>query len=181
MTISFPPFLLRLLRLAGAGLIGALLCARVGGAGAARDFELHGMKLGAPLNDALNDVRLDCDGTSACFLYTVCSLKSVYAEKFAGVPLQGERLHFNGERLAAIEATFPAAQFDAVLQALIAAYGPGAKGESDSAAGGAPGDDIRVWRQGRQLLRLERYYKSGDRSSLILTEDNLLSDLIGEK
>ncbi|HZP94270.1 MAG TPA: hypothetical protein VFB20_15525 [Burkholderiales bacterium] len=179
MTISFPAFLMRLPRLAGAGLIGALLCVHAAGAGADRDFELHGMKLGAPLNDALNDSRLDCDGASGCFLYTVCALKSIYAEKFAGVPLQGERLHFNGERLAAIEATFPAAQFDAVLQALIAAYGSGAQGGSDSAA--APGDDVRVWRHGRQLLRLERFYRSGDRSSLILTEDNLLSELIGEK
>lgn len=157
------------------------LCLYTGHVDAA-PLSLNGRALGERLDDVLNDPRYECGGASACLLYTVCTLKLPGSETLAGAPLEALTLHFGGERLTAIEAQFPPGQFDLVLADLTGEHGPG---ESQASAmhrysSGSADNTVRVWRQGRQLLRVERFSRNSTRSSLIISEQNFLSELLGQ-
>jgi hypothetical protein len=147
----------------------------------ASGFSLNGRELGEPVDSVLNDPRYECGGVSACLLYTVCTLKVPGSEALAGAPLEGLSLHFGGERLTAIEAKFPLERFDQVLRDLVEELGP-----AQSEPGGLrrdpaalTGNAVYVWREGSQLLRLERTSRDPARSSLIITQKNFLSELLG--
>jgi hypothetical protein len=143
-------------------------------------FSLNGRELGQRIDGVLNDPRYECGGASACLLYTVCALKIPGSETLADAPLQRLSLHFGGERLTAIEAQFPPERFEQVLGDLIHELGP-AEAQLDSLHGnaqGTAGNALYVWREGSQLLRLERTSRHPARSSLIITQKSFLSELL---
>jgi hypothetical protein len=158
--------------------LALLMCTgHLGAAG----LSLNGRALGERLDGVLDDPRYECGGLSACLLYTVCRLKLPSSETLAGAPLEALSLHFGGERLAAIEAQFAPAQFDQVLADLIREHGPGQSeaGAMRQGSSGSAGNTVQVWRHGHQLLRLERSSRDPARSSLILSEQSFLSELLG--
>ena len=159
----------------------ALALCLCGGHAEAGGFSLNGRELGEPVDNVLNDPRYECGGVSACLLYTVCTLKVPSSETLAGAPLEVLSLHFGGERLTAMEAQFPPERFDQFLSVLIRQFGP-AQSEAGSMRrdrNGSSSDIVYVWREGSQLLRLERASRDPARSSVIITQKNFLSDLLG--
>ena len=138
----------------------------------AAGFELNGHALGDRADAVLADERFDCGGVSACFLFTACSDKAAAGGSLHGTPLRSLTLYYLGERVAAIEARFDSAGFDAVVAATAREHGAG----QVDPAGGA-GNSVLVWRDGRRLLRLERHFEGGD-ASLIITEQSLLAELL---
>jgi hypothetical protein len=157
------------------------LCLCTAHVGAA-PLSLNGRALGERLDDVLNDPRYECGCASACLLYTVCTLKLPGSETLAGAPLEALTLHFGGERLTAIEAQFPPEQFDLLLTDLTREHGPGATQASEMHrySSGSADDTVRVWRQGRRLLRVERFWRNSTRSSLIISEQSFLSEVLGQ-
>jgi hypothetical protein len=143
-------------------------------------FSLNGRELGEPVESRLNDPRYECGGVSACLLYTVCTLQVPGSETLSGAPLEGLSLHFSGERLTAIEAQFPPERFDQVLGDLIHELGPGQPelGSMRRNSRGPAGNVVYVWREGSQLLRIERASGDPAGSSLIITQKNFLSELL---
>jgi hypothetical protein len=165
----------------GTSLMALLLCLCSGHA-EADGFSLNARELGEPVEGVLNDSRYECGGVSACFLYTVCTLKAPGTESLAGAALEGLSLHYGGKRLTAIEAQFSPDRFDPVLRDLVEEFGP-----TQSAPGGVrrdptgpTGNVVYVWRNGSQLLRLERVSRDPARSSLIITQKSFLSELLGQ-
>lgn len=146
-----------------------LVLALASGLAPASGFELNGRALGDRIDEVLADERYDCGGVSACFLLTACSFKAAAGEVAYGAPLTSLTLHYLGERMAAIEARFPPARFDAVVDAALREHGPAAQSAAE------PG--VYVWRQGTRLLRLERAFAGGE-SSLIITQQSLLGELL---
>jgi len=162
--------------------LAALALCLCSGHAEAGGFSLNGRELGERFDSVLNDPRYECSGTSACLLYTVCTLKIPGSETLAGAPLEGLSLHFSGERLTAIEAQFPPDRFDEVLGDLIHELGPG-QAELGSMHGGPQGaarNAVYVWREGSQLLRLERTSRNPARSCLIITQKSFLSELLAQ-
>ena len=145
-------------------------------------LSFNGRTLGERVDSVLDDARYECGGLSACLLYTVCTLKLPGSETLAGAPLEALSLHFGGERLTAIEAQFAPAQFDRVLAELTLEHGPGQSASSAMRQGlpGSAGNTVYVWRQGHQLLRLERFSRDPMRSSLIISEQSFLGELLGQ-
>ncbi len=142
------------------------------GAEAAEPFALAGHTLGLPYDPVVRDPRYDCDSLAGCFLYSVCQYKTSAGERLAGASVGRISLYFQGERLSGIEGEFPAEQFDAVVSELSSRYGPGVEQPGKSAAGGA-----LAWRQGSQVLRIERYARPG-RSSAIVAERSFIGELL---
>jgi hypothetical protein len=145
-------------------------------------FSLNGRDLGERVESILNDSHYECGGVSACLLYTVCQLKLPGSESLASAPLVGLSLYFAGERLSAIEARFPPEQFDQVLADLTREHGPW-QSEMDATLRGSSslvGNSVYLWRQGHQLLRLERASRHSAQSSLIISQKNFLSELLGQ-
>lgn len=141
----------------------ALACA---GAHAAEPLSLAGHALGMPYDPVVRDARYDCDSLAGCFLYSVCQYKGAEGRQAAGAAIDRISLYFQGERLSGIEGEFPAGDFDAVAAALARHYGDATE---EAAA--------LVWRQGSQVLRIERYARPG-RSSVILAERSFISELL---
>jgi hypothetical protein len=165
----------------GPSLLALALCL-CSGAAVAGGFSLNGRELGEPIDSVLNDPRYECGGVSACLLYTVCALKAPGSESLAGAPLEGLSLHFGGERLTAIEARFSPERFDRVLGDLTQQLGPGQSiltGTRRDPATSAR-NVIHIWREGSQLLRLERASRDPARSSLIITQKSFLGELLGQ-
>lgn len=161
-------------------LTALVLCLCIGHVEAG-EFSLNGRVLGERIDSVLNDPSYECGGVSACLLYTVCTLKLPGSETFAGAPLTGLSLHFGGERLTAIEAQFPAQHFDQVLADLTREHGPRqseVSGILRSSASSAS-NSVYLWREGHQLLRLERSSRDPAYSSLIISERSFLSELLG--
>jgi hypothetical protein len=142
---------------------------------AAAGFELNGHGLGERVDEVLNDPRYDCGGVSPCFLFTACSLKQPEQEMLRGARLEGLILYYAGERIAAIEAQFAPEHFQRVAEDTARQYG---SAEAQSTSQTAPSNVIYVWRQGRRLLRLERLFAPTGRSSLIITDQSFLSELV---
>jgi hypothetical protein len=142
----------------------------------AAGFELNGRALGDRIDEVLADQRYDCGGVSACFLLTACSFRAARAETVYGAPLSALTLHYLGERVAAIEARFAPARFDAVVEAALREHGPA---QRDAQPAGAAGNAVYTWRQGARLLRLERFFAGGD-SSLIIAQQSLLGELLAQ-
>jgi hypothetical protein len=142
----------------------------------AAGFELNGRALGDRMDEVLPDQRYDCGGVSACFLLTACSFQAASAETVYGAPLSALTLHYLGERVAAIEARFSPARFDAVVEAALREHGPA---QRDAQPAGAAGNAVYTWRQGARLLRLERFFAGGE-SSLIIAQQSLLGELLGQ-
>jgi hypothetical protein len=142
----------------------------------AAGFELNGRALGARMDEVLADERYDCGGVSACFLFTACSFRAASTEAVYGVPLSSLTLHYLGERVAAIEARFQPARFDAVVDAALREHGPA---QREAQPGGGADNAVYTWRQGARLLRLERFFAGGE-SSLIITEQSLLGELLAQ-
>ncbi len=161
--------------------LAALALCLCSGHADAGGFSLNGRELGERVDSVLNDPRYECGGVSACLLYTVCTFKLAGSENFAGAPLAGLSLHFGGERLTAIEAQFPAQQFDQVLAELTREHGPGQPEVSGILRGSASSasNSVYLWREGHQLLRLERFSRDPVYSSLIISERSFLSELLG--
>jgi len=148
--------------------LAGLAAALSGGHAAAADFELNGRVLGERLDAVLSDERFDCAGESACFLMTACSHRHPAEESLLGAPLGGLTLHYAGERVAAIEARFPSAAFDAVVAAKQREHG-----EPESAR-----PDLVVWRQGSRVLRVARDFEGSGQASLIISQHSHLGELI---
>jgi hypothetical protein len=161
--------------------LAALALCLCSGYAEAGGFALNGRELGSGIDSVLNDPRYECGGVSACLLYTVCTLKVPGSETLVDAPLEGLSLHFGGERLTAIEAQFRSDRFDEVLNDLIHELGPGHAelGNLRAEPQGAVGNSVYVWREGSQLLRLERTSRDPARSSLIITQKSFLSELLG--
>jgi hypothetical protein len=145
-----------------------LLVAVIGATARAADFELGGRTLGERLDAALGDERFDCAGVSACFLMTACNHTDPARESVLGTPLDSLTLHYAGERVAAIEARFPSAAFDAMIAAK-----RGEHGEPESAQ-----PDLVVWRQGTRVLRIERDFEASGQASLIISQQSFLGELV---
>jgi hypothetical protein len=153
------------------GVAAALTLALSSGGAHTAGFELNGRALGDRMDEVLADQRYDCGGVSACFLLTACSFQAASAETVYGAPLTALTLHYLGERVAAIEARFSPARFDAVVEAALREHGP-AQREAQPA-----GNAVVTWREGSRLLRLERFFAGGE-SSLIIAQQSLLSELL---
>jgi len=160
-------------------LVSAVLCL-LAATGRSQELEVDGYRLGERIDVALADPRYDCDGASACLLYTVCTRKGEPALSFAGVPLGSVKLHFAGERLSAIEAQFAQDRFDQLAEAMLREHDlPQATSDEDSrrVQGTAP-NTVYLWRDGPRVLRLERQFRDTGRSSLILSERSFLGELL---
>jgi hypothetical protein len=153
-------------------LVGCFFALACAGVRAAEPFTLAGHALGIPYDPVLKDSRYDCESLAGCFLYTVCQYKPPDAQKFAGAPADRISLYFQGERLSGIEAEFPAYQFDAVARVLAREYGQATEEAATSGQGGA-----LTWRQGSQVLRIERDARPGH-SSAIVAERSFIGELI---
>ena len=143
-------------------------------------LEVDGHMLGERVDAVLSDPRYDCDGVSACLLYTVCTRKDGPLPSLAGVPLESLKLHFAGERLSAIEAQFAPARFDQLAEAMLREYElPQAATRVDSlrTQDMAP-NTVYLWRDGPRVLRLEREFRDTGRSSLIIADRSFLSELL---
>lgn len=136
-------------------------------------FTLGGHKLGQRADTVMADPQYDCGGLSGCFLFEACTyLESAHGE-FMNVPIEGLTLYITGERVSGIEASFAEPEFERVLAALQEEYGTG-----EIADGATPGNVVRIWREGSRVLRIERLLRP-DRSSVIVAERNILSELTG--
>jgi hypothetical protein len=147
-------------------------CAALAHAARAGGFEVNGHALGDRIDAVFADERYDCGGVSACFLFTACSDKAAADEMLHGVPLRALTLYYLGERIAAMEARFAPAGFDAVAAATRREHGA-----AQAELAQRPGNSVLIWRDGRRLLRLEKYFEGGD-ASLIVTEQSLLAELL---
>jgi hypothetical protein len=156
--------------------VAALALALATGFAHAAGFQLNGRALGDRMDEVLADERYDCGGVSACFLFTACSFKAASSETVHGALLSSLTLYSLGERVAAMEARFPPARFDAVVAAALREHGPA---QREARPGGGAGNAVYTWRQGARLLRVERYFAGGE-SSLIITEQGLLGELLAE-
>ncbi len=152
----------------------ALTLALSSGGTHAAGFELNGRALGDRMDEVLADQRYDCGGVSACFLLTACSFQAASAETVYGAPLTALTLHYLGERVAAIEARFSPAGFDAVVEAALREHGPA---QREARPAGPAGNAVFTWREGPRLLRLERFFAGGE-SSLIIAQQSLLAELL---
>lgn len=133
---------------------------------AAEPLSLAGHALGMPYDPVVKDARYDCESLAGCFLYSACLYKGAEGRQFVGVAIDRVSLYFQGERLSGIEGEFPAGDFDAVAAALARDYGDATE---EVAA--------LVWRQGSQVLRIQRHARPG-RSSVILAERSFISELL---
>jgi hypothetical protein len=158
------------------GVAAALTLALSSGGAHTAGFELNGRALGDRMDEVLADQRYDCGGVSACFLLTACSFQAASAETVYGAPLSALTLHYLGERVAAIEARFSPARFDAVVEAALREHGPA---QRDAQPTGAAGNAVYTWREGTRLLRLERFFAGGE-SSLIIAQQSLLGELLAQ-
>ncbi|MEX0959255.1 MAG: hypothetical protein WDZ63_08200 [Burkholderiales bacterium] len=151
----------------------ALAFAATGGF-AMEPFTLGGHTLGQRADTVMADPQYDCGGLSGCFLFEACStdLESGHGE-FMNVPIEGLTLYITGERISGIEASFAEPEFERVLAALQEEYGSG-----EAADDATPGNVVRIWRKGSRVLRIERLLRP-DRSSVIVAERNILSELTG--
>jgi hypothetical protein len=155
-------------------LAAALAAALSTGLAHAAGFELNGRALGDRMDAVLADERYDCGGVSACFLFTACAFKAASGEAVHGAPLNSLTLYYLGERVAAMEARFQPAWFDAVVEAALREHGPA---QREAQPAGGAGNAVYTWRQGARLLRVERFFAAGE-SSLIITEQSLLGELL---
>lgn len=140
----------------------------------AADFALNGRALGDRVDEVLNDPRYECGGVSACFLFTSCSFKSAAQESWHGVPLAALTLHYTGERIAAIEAQFAPEHFQRAAEASASEHG------APEVESPADGNVVYIWREGRRLVRLERLFAGSRRASLIIAEERMLDELLGQ-
>jgi hypothetical protein len=149
-------------------------------AAADADLQLAGHALGEPRTRISADARFECTQQTARGFTATCHARSPQEVTIGAVPLQFLALHYDGDKLAAVEARVPELRHREAAQALASEFGE-AKAESEKLRAGMGGifeNAIYLWRRVDAVLRLEQFFRSITTSSLILTTEAHLSKLV---
>jgi hypothetical protein len=149
-------------------------------ASAGAHLQLAGHALGDDLARIAADARFDCRQQSVPGFSTTCHARAPQNIAIGAVPLQFFALHFDGNRLAAVEARLSELRHQEAARTLTATFGA-AKAEPEklrAGMGGAFENAIFLWKQADAVLRLEQFFRSINTSSLILTTDPHLGKLV---
>jgi len=96
-------------------------------------------------------------------------------EALYGAPLEALTLYYAGERVGAIEAQFAPEDFDRVVQESMREHG---EAQPEQSAHAVSGNAVNTWRAGSHVLRVERFFASTGRASLIITDRSFLTELV---
>lgn len=163
-------------RIAATVLLLSAAFANVAGA----DLQLIGYALGDPLARVSGDASFDCKQQALRGFTATCYARAPQRLSIGPVPLTFFALHYEGDKLAAVEARLSELRHQEVAQTLVAGFGE-AKAEPEKLRAGMGGvfeNAIYVWRQGDALLRLEQFFRNINISSVILATEPQLGKLV---
>lgn len=146
----------------------------------AADLRLAGHALGEPRERARADTSFDCAQPAVRGFTATCTARAPHAILIGAVPLHFFALHYEGEKLVAVEAHLPELRYQEAAQALAATSGE-ASVEIErlrSGMGAIFENAIHVWRDADAVLRFEQFFRSITTSSAILTTEPHLGKLV---
>jgi hypothetical protein len=146
----------------------------------AAELELLGYSLGAPLGSVNSDANFDCGRPALRGFGTTCYARAPQRFAIGAAPLTFFALHYESDKLAAVEARMSELRHKEAVKALTGAFGE-AKTEPEKLRAGMGGvfeNAIYIWQQGGALLRLEQFFRNINTSSAILTTEPQLGKLV---
>ena len=152
----------------------ALACALPVFTAHADPIGFKGVELGSPLARVASDPRHDCRAVSAPIGDTICSLRPREAETIAGAPITLLFYFYDIGALTGIQITVAEKDFQRVVDALAAKYGPGAltTEKVKNLNGTAFENRTYLWKRPEGSLQAQRYSGRLDKSVIRMTDDN---------
>jgi hypothetical protein len=158
-------------------LLLGLVCTLFPLASHADPLGFKGVELGSPLSRVASDPRHECRAVNTPTGDTICSLRPREVETIAGASVTTLFYFFNIGALTGIQITVAEKDFQRVVDALAAKYGPGALTveKVKNLNGAAFENHTWTWQRPEGSLRAQRYAGRLDKSLIRYTDDQAAS------
>jgi hypothetical protein len=151
-----------------------LLAAFLPGAAHADGLGFKGAELGSPLARVASDPRHECNAVNTPLGDTICSMRTNATETIAGAPVISLFYFYDIGTLTSIQVTVAEKDFQRVVDALAAKYGPGklSTEKVKNLKGVEFENRTYLWTRPDGSLQAQRYSGSLDKSVIRYSDDS---------